>query len=131
MRESGFDVTFRFGPLRLSKRITTAPLCLNSLLYKTETDLAEMSRSRSFLNTRHSGREKARQRREKLTNHLWNERRGEFLDYNFVTHEQSSYEYATTSILYGLDLASKEHAQAVAANLPRFEQPGGLCHEPL
>ena len=40
MRESGFDVSFRFGPFSADTH-HYAPVCLNSLLYKTENDLAE------------------------------------------------------------------------------------------
>ena len=39
MRESGFDVSFRFGAFG-SATHHYAPVCLNSLLYKTEKDLA-------------------------------------------------------------------------------------------
>src|SRR6266849_4596092 len=42
MRESGFDISFRFGPYGAATH-HFAPLCLNSLLYKTEKDLQEMS----------------------------------------------------------------------------------------
>ena len=42
MRESGFDVTFRFGPFGAETH-HFAPVCLNSLLYKTEKDLERMS----------------------------------------------------------------------------------------
>src|SRR3981081_208051 len=43
MRESGFDVSFRFGPFGAATH-HYAPVCLNSLLFKTERDLQEMSR---------------------------------------------------------------------------------------
>src|SRR6185295_197683 len=43
MRESGFDISFRFGPYGAATH-HYAPICLNSLLYKTEKDLQEMSR---------------------------------------------------------------------------------------
>ena len=42
MRESGFDVTFRFGPFGADTH-HYAPVCLNSLLYKAEKDLEAMS----------------------------------------------------------------------------------------
>ena len=42
MRESGFDVTFRFGPFGAATH-HFAPVCLNSLLYKTEKDLEKMA----------------------------------------------------------------------------------------
>jgi len=41
MRESGFDISFRFGPYGAATH-HYAPICLNSLLYKTEKDLQEM-----------------------------------------------------------------------------------------
>ncbi|PYV54490.1 MAG: hypothetical protein DMG98_18215 [Acidobacteria bacterium] len=43
MRESGFDISFRFGPYGAATH-HYAPVCLNSLLFKTELDLEEMSR---------------------------------------------------------------------------------------
>ncbi len=42
MRESGFDVTFRFGPFAGSTH-HYAPACLNSLLFRYEQDLARFS----------------------------------------------------------------------------------------
>jgi alpha,alpha-trehalase len=42
MRESGFDVSFRFGPFGAETH-HFAPICLNSLLYKTEKDLEQMA----------------------------------------------------------------------------------------
>ena len=71
-------------------------MCLNSLLYKTERDLAEMSRLLDQPEDAAKWEEKARQRREKIDKYLWNAERGEFFDYNFIANEQSSYEYATT-----------------------------------
>ena len=42
MRESGYDPSFRWGPFDGSTH-HFAPVCLNSLLYKAEMDLAEMA----------------------------------------------------------------------------------------
>jgi alpha,alpha-trehalase len=125
MRESGFDVTFRFGPYGADTH-HFAPVCLNSLLYKTETDLEQMSlllrRKDKALEWAH----KAAVRRARILKYLWNDQRGLFLDYNFATHMQSMYEYATTFYPLWAGLASKEVARAVARNLPLFEQAGGL-----
>jgi alpha,alpha-trehalase len=126
MRESGFDISFRFGPYGAETH-HYAPVCLNNLLYKTERDLAEMSRLLGHPEDAAQWEEKARQRREKIDKYLWSESRGEFFDYNFVSHEQSSYEYATTFYPLWVGLASKEQAKAVASNLARFEQPGGIA----
>src|SRR6202046_5689229 len=42
MRESGFDVSFRFGPFGAATH-HYAPVCLNSLLYKTEKDMKQIT----------------------------------------------------------------------------------------
>jgi len=56
MRESGFDVSFRFGAFG-SATHHYAPVCLNSLLYKTEKDLEQISlwldRKSTRLNSSH------------------------------------------------------------------------------
>jgi alpha,alpha-trehalase len=125
MRESGFDVTFRFGPYGADTH-RFAPVCLNSLLYKTEKDLEQIS---LLLGRKVEAREWARKadlRRARIIKYFWNERRGLFFDYNFATHTQSTYEYATTFYPLWVGLASNEEARAVARNLPLFEQPGGL-----
>jgi alpha,alpha-trehalase len=126
MRESGFDVTFRFGPYGVETH-HYAPVCLNSLLYKTEIDLEEMSRLLGRPEEARRWHEKAVLRREKIAKYLWDAQRGLFFDYNFLTHTRSSYEYATTFYPLWSGLASKEQAQAVAKNLVLFEQPGGLA----
>ena len=42
MRESGFDTSFRFGPFSGSTD-QYAPVCLNSLLFKYEKDMAHFA----------------------------------------------------------------------------------------
>ena len=125
MRESGFDVTFRFGPFGIETH-HYAPVCLNSLLYKTEKDLEEMSRLLGRPEDARRWHEKALARREKITEYLWDAQRGLFLDYNFLTHARSSYEYATTFYPLWSGLASNEQGRTVAKNLALFEQAGGL-----
>jgi alpha,alpha-trehalase len=126
MRESGFDVTFRFGPFGVDTH-HYAPVCLNSLLYKTEMDLAEVSRLLGQAGEAARWEEKARERAARISKYFWNQQRGEFFDYNFVTGERSTYEYATTFYPLWVGLATKAQAHTVAANLGRFEQPGGLA----
>lgn len=126
MRESGFDVSFRFGPFGV-KTHHFAPICLNSLLYKTETDLEEMSRILGRPEESRRWHEKAHERQERINKYLWNPKRGLFFDYDFETQTQSSYEYATTFYPLWAGLASKEQAASVARNISLFEQPGGLA----
>jgi alpha,alpha-trehalase len=126
MRESGFDVSFRFGPFSAEAH-HYAPVCLNSLLYKTEKDLARMSAllgrpaEAAQWNTRASERQKL------IDKYLWDAKRGLYFDYDFVTHTLSTYEYATTFYPLWAGLARPEQAQAVVKNVQLFEQPGGLA----
>ena len=126
MRESGFDVSFRFGPFSAEAH-HYAPVCLNSLLYKTEKDLARMSAllgrpaEAAQWNTRASERQKL------IDKYLWDAKRGLYFDYDFVTHTLSTYEYATTFYPLWAGLATPEQAQAVVKNVQLFEQPGGLA----
>jgi alpha,alpha-trehalase len=126
MRESGFDVSFRFGPFSAETH-HYAPVCLNSLLYKTEMDLARMS---SLLGRPKEAAEwnaRASERQKLIEKYLWDAKRGLYFDYDFVTHTLSTYEYATTFYPLWAGLATPEQAQAVVKNLPLFEQPGGLA----
>jgi alpha,alpha-trehalase len=126
MRESGFDVSFRFGPFSAETH-HFAPVCLNSLLYKTEKDLERMSTLLGRRKDAETWRRKAIERQRRIQKYLWDAKRGLYFDYNFMTHTLSSYEYATTLYPLWAGLASKEQANAVVKNLPMFEQPGGLA----
>jgi alpha,alpha-trehalase len=126
LRESGFDITFRFGPYGADTH-HFAPICLNSLLYKTETDLEEMSRLLNHPDAAARWREKADERKDRINRYLWDAGRGLFTDYNFETQTRSTYEYATTFYPLWVGLASKEQASAVEKNIHLFEQAGGLA----
>ena len=127
MRESGFDVSFRFGPFGANTH-HYAPVCLNSLLFKTEMDLD--ADEHSELGMREDSlrwRRRALNRRKRINQFLWNERRGIYLDYDFVKQTQSSYEYATTFYPLWAGLASARQARLVDENISLFEQAGGLA----
>jgi alpha,alpha-trehalase len=126
MRESGFDVSFRFGPYGAETH-HYAPVCLNSLLYKTEKDLEKMAGILGKGEEAEAWKRKAQERKERIEKYLWNGSRGLFFDYDFIMGKQSSYEYATTFYPLWAGLASPDEARAVARNLPQFEQPGGLA----
>ena len=125
MRESGFDVTFRFGPYG-DETEQFAPVCLNSLLYKTEKDLERMSTLLGQTGEAMKWGRRAAERQALITKLLWNEREGLFFDYQFVKRAQSTYDYAATFYPLWTGLASPEQARAVARNLRLFEQPGGI-----
>jgi alpha,alpha-trehalase len=126
MRESGFDISFRFGPFGGSTH-HYAPVCLNSLLYKAEMDLAEMAQLLGRPREARRWRAQA-DRRKKLVNHfLWNAAKGMFFDYNVDTGKQSTYDYATTFYPLWVGMATAEQAKSVMRKLGLFEQPGGIA----
>ena len=126
LRESGFDVTFRFGPFGADTH-HFAPVCLNSLLYKTEKDLERISTILGKPADARRWRIAAAERQARINKYLWDARRGLFFDYDFTTGARSSYEYATTFYPLWAGLASPQQAAAVARHLALFEQNGGLA----
>jgi alpha,alpha-trehalase len=126
MRESGFDVSFRFGSFS-GQTHHFAPVCLNSLLYKTETDLAAISEILGKQERAEEWKAKAAARQRLIDKYLWNEKQGLFFDYHATANAPSSYEYATTFYPLWVGAASKEQAARVVKNLAMFEQPGGLA----
>jgi alpha,alpha-trehalase len=126
MRESGFDVSFRFGPFG-SATHHYAPVCLNSLLYKTEKDLEQISRWLGHSADAEKWSKRAEERKKLVTRYLWDEKAGWFFDYNLQTGARSSYKYATTFYPLWAGLATPEQAQAVVKNLPALDHPGGVA----
>jgi alpha,alpha-trehalase len=125
MRESGFDVSFRFGPYGAATH-HYAPVCLNSLLFKTERDLEEMSRLLGKMSDAAQWEKLAAARKLAIQKYLWDEKRGLFFDYDFITQQRSNYRYATTFYPLWAGLASDQQAQAVMKNLSVFEKAGGI-----
>ncbi len=125
MRESGFDVSFRFGPFGAATH-HYAPVCLNSLLYKTEKDLEQISLWLGRAEDAKKWNQRAESRRQLISRYLWNQEQGLFFDYNFQTSQMSNYRYASTFYPLWAGLATPEQAKAVAANVKIFDQPGGL-----
>jgi alpha,alpha-trehalase len=125
MRESGFDVSFRFGPFGAATH-HYAPVCLNSLLYKTEKDLEQISLWLGHADDAKKWSQRAEARKKLITHYLWNEEQGLFFDFNFQTKRMSKYQYASTFYPLWAGLATPEQAKAVASNLKLFERPGGI-----
>jgi alpha,alpha-trehalase len=126
MRESGFDISFRFGPYGAATH-HFAPICLNSLLYKTEKDLEEMSRLLGHADEAQRFQRRAEERKERIQKYLWDPGRRLFFDYNFYTGVRSSYEYITTFYPLWAGVVTPEQAKDLVHNLGIFEQPGGLA----
>jgi alpha,alpha-trehalase len=125
MRESGFDVSFRFGPFGAATH-HYAPVCLNSLLYKTEKDLEQISLWLGHSDDAKKWNVRAEARKQLITHYLWNGEQGQFFDFNFQPKRMSTYQYASTFYPLWAGLATPEQAKAVVGNLKVFERPGGL-----
>ncbi len=126
MRESGFDISFRFGPYGAATH-HYAPVCLNSLLYKTERDLEEMSRLLGKAAEAAEWQKLAENRRQSIRKYLWDEGRGLFFDYDLEKEQRSTYRYATTFYPLWAGLATDAQARAVVKNLGSFERAGGIA----
>ena len=129
MRESGFDVSFRFGPHGAGTH-HFAPVCLNSLLYKTETDLEAMAKMLGKAMEATDWAKQAETRRQNIQKYLWDEQHGFYFDYNLGKKERSTYIYITAFYPMWAGLATQEQARALVKNLSKLEQPGGLVMSP-
>lgn len=126
MRESGFDTSFRFGPFSGSTH-HFAPVCLNSLLYKYELDMAAFAKELGKKKDAAEWMRKAAARKAAINRYLWDAPTGLYQDYDFTNSRRSTYLY--TSVFYALwaGLASTAQAAGVAKALPRLEAQYGLA----
>jgi alpha,alpha-trehalase len=126
VRESGFDPGDRFGPFSLGI-LDYAPVCLNSLLFVMERDLAEILTTVGDVFESQTWLRLAEQRRRRMTDVLWDESHGLFVDYDFVRGRRRWYPFATAFFPLWAGLAAPAEARRIAATaLPLLERPGGL-----
>ncbi len=126
MRESGFDTSFRFGPFSGSTA-DYAPVCLNSLLYKYETDMARFATLLGKTEESRVWDRRAAARQAAMNKYLWDASKGLYLDYDFVSGKKSTYEFVATFYPLWAGAASKEQAAAVDRHLGDLERAGGLA----
>jgi alpha,alpha-trehalase len=125
MRESGFDTSFRFGPFSGSTG-NDAPVCLNSLLFKYERDMADFARILGKDGESAEWTRRAEARRAAIDKYLWDPASGMYLDYDFTTGERSNYPFLTMYYPLWAGAASPAQAAAVEKKLSQFEESGGL-----
>src|ERR1035437_3561130 len=125
MRESGFDPSFRFGPFSGATH-HYAPVCLNSLLYRYERDLAH------FAHLLAKPQEALRwERGDKahlaaIQRYLWRQKEGVFADFDFIHAKSSSYAYITSLYPLWARVATREESKQFANDLTLSEPPAGL-----
>lgn len=125
MRESGFDITNRFGPFSVDI-IHYAPVCLNVLLYKMEQDIAHIYEILGLKEVARQWHEWANLRHQRIDEFLWDESAGFYFDYNFQTGKRRPYEFASTFYPLWAGISSQEQAKRVLQNLEKFEAAGGV-----
>ncbi len=126
MRESGFDTSFRFGPFSGSTA-DYAPVCLNSLLYKYEQDMAHIAGVLGKPADVQLWERRATARQIAMDKYLWDGTSGIYLDYNFVTKRKSNYKFVTALYPLWAGAASKQQAASLRTHLSDFERGGGLA----
>jgi alpha,alpha-trehalase len=130
MRESGYDVSSRFGPYS-GRTHHYAPVCLNSLLYQTERNLQHIAELTGKSGAAREWSDRAQIRRERMNKLMWNQSKGMYFDWDATANKQSDYQFATTLFPLWVGLASDQQAKAlVAASLKALEQPGGIVMSP-
>jgi alpha,alpha-trehalase len=125
MRESGFDVSGRFGFANLEV-LDILPVCLNTLLWRLERDIAQV---RDFLDATATvavWQERATQRAAAITERFWDEHDGLFYDYDLRANNRRVYPFATTFWPMWAGLATRDQAARIVSRLPEFEADGGL-----
>jgi alpha,alpha-trehalase len=125
MRESGFDLSSRFGPFNVDI-IRYNPVCLNSLLYLMESQVAEILAILHRGSEAESWRERASNRAAKINDLMWDAQDGLYYDYDFAEGRRRHYPFLTTFYPLWSGFASPEQAAGIVRNLPKFERPGGL-----
>lgn len=127
MRASGFDPTghWGYGALRC---MFHAPACLNSLLYRMETDLAEIC---AILGQASDWLDKAALRKTRMKEFLFNPATGAYVDYDFSRERLNTKPFATLFYPLWAGLYDPETDRAdiellVQHALQQLETPHGI-----
>ena len=137
VRESGHDTTYRWRVLHADRASDFVTVDLNSLLYRYELDLARWSRTE--FHDEAGGKNwqaRADHRRELMLKYLWDTKLEMFMDYNFKTHQRSSYVSATGFYPFWAEDATQPATAFLPLGVARrslqnlvqaLEAPGGLA----
>jgi alpha,alpha-trehalase len=133
LRESGHDTTNRF----VNKCADLNTVDLNALLYKYETDFAELIQTHfkgNFLADNHINYTSeywlnmAQKRRSRIENLLWNETEGLYFDFDFQLNQPSNFLAATVFYPLWAKLCTPQQAKLLVKNaLPLLKCKGGIA----
>jgi alpha,alpha-trehalase len=142
VRESGHDTTYRWEGDRCADFVSVD---LNSLLYKTEIDIARTIKEEfggkiqgigGASETSSEWYRRAAKRKSLIMKFLWDERSGMFFDYDLS--KKRRYPYVSATTFYPMWACHKDNPQTrlltrdqaarlVASALPQLEMPGGIA----
>jgi len=128
VRESGHDTSYRIEGHCADLNLVE----LNAMLYKYETDFAEIIQEefdgQFEAYTTSYWQQKAESRKKAVDKYLWNENKGLYFDYNVVTNTQSNFVAASTLAPLWANLCSKEQAvKLVKTAIPLLKEKGGIA----
>ena len=132
VRESGHDTTYRLEGICADLNVVE----LNAMLYKYETDFAEMIllyfddkfEYNSKIYNQKYWNEKSESRKILMNKFFWNEEENCFFDYNFKTHKQNIFLSATSFFPIWAKIATQEQADKMIKNaLPKLIFSGGIA----
>jgi len=128
VRESGHDTSYRIEGNCADLNLVE----LNAMLYKYETDFAELIETEfngifESYSTVH-WKQKAESRKASVNKFLWDEEEGLYFDYNVITKTMSNFIGASTLAPLWANLCSKEQAEKLVKNsLPLLTEKGGIA----
>jgi alpha,alpha-trehalase len=132
VRESGHDTSYRIEGNCADLNVVE----LNAMLYKYETDFAELITLHFDNFFEHNDKiynkkywtKKAENRKKLMNQLLWNEEESCFFDYNFKTQKQNIFLSATSFFPLWAKIASQEQADKMIAKcLPKLVYLGGIA----
>jgi alpha,alpha-trehalase len=123
LQESGWDNTTRF----YDRIHHTNPVDLNSLLFKYEKDLVEMSDLLGFARYKEEWQKKLEQRKTRMNGLMWNQEEGMFFDYDYESGEKLDTKSLATYFPLWAGLANSEQAAAIQKQISVFERERGLA----
>ena len=102
-------------------------MCLNSLLFRYERDMAHFAHLLGKPEDAKVWEARAKKRNIDMQRYLWIAKDGVFADYDFTRRKSSSYAYVTSLYPLWAGVATREQAAQVESKLELFERPGGLA----
>lgn len=128
VRESGHDTSYRIEGNCADLNLVE----LNAMLYKYETDFAELIKLEFEDNFEGYDAEywidKSNNRRRAINRYMWNEARGMYFDYDTQNKTQSDFVAVTTLTPLWAKLCSSEQAKSLIEKaIPLLKEKGGLA----